>query len=77
MQIATRNRRVLVTRDTLEDVQLYASVGHPCQERVAEPVTHQAGLADLADQTLPVSRIAHRGRGDDAAARSGQEPRFR
>ena len=45
MQVASRDRRILMSGDPLQDVQIDASVGHPCQGGVPWAVADQARAA--------------------------------
>jgi hypothetical protein len=57
MQVASRDRRIVMAGDPLQDVQIDASISHPCQGGVPWAVADQARLPELGDQRVPTSRV--------------------
>jgi hypothetical protein len=57
-KVASRNCRILMSGDPLQDVQIGASVGQPGQGGVPQAVADQARLPELVDQRPNRSRPA-------------------
>jgi hypothetical protein len=83
VQIAAGDRRVLVARDPLQQVQFDASVGHPGECRVAQPVADQARQPEVLHELVPLRGVAQRAvvitppRGPVTRRPSGSRPTVR
>lgn len=73
MEIPASRLDRLMPEDLLQHVQGDAGIGHPCRSRMTQAVSCQTGLPEPGDEVVPVSRVAHRRSGEDAATRADQE----
>ena len=57
MQVASRDRRIPMFGDPLQDVQIDPGVGHPMSGGVPQGVANRARLPELSDQRIPTGRV--------------------